>query len=72
MNAYTLNKITTDCTRVVLENTNGTTDLPSALLVAGLTLGGIALVVALTWFGVEYRFNLFDLWSDIEWKLWNK
>lgn len=69
MNAYTLNKITTDCTRVALENTNGPIDLPTALLVAGLTIGGIALAAALIWFGVEYRFNFSELWFDIKWKL---
>lgn len=69
MNAYTLNKITTDCTRVALENTNGTIDLPTALLVAGLTIGGIALAAALIWFGVEYRFSFSELWFDIKWKL---
>ena len=69
MNAYTLNKITTDCTRVALKNTNGTIDLPTALLVAGLTIGGIALAAALIWFGVEYRFNFSELWFDIKWKL---
>lgn len=69
MNAYTLNKITTDCTRIALANTNGTIDLPTALLIVGLTIGGIALAVALIWFGVEYRFSFSDLWFDIKWKL---
>ena len=69
MNAYTLNKITTDCTRVALENPTGQIDLPTALLVAGLTIGGIALAAALIWLGVEYRFNLSELWFDIKWKL---
>lgn len=69
MNAHTLNKITTDCTRIVLKNTNGTIDLSTALMVAGLTIGGVALMAALIWFGVEYRFNFSELWFDIKWKL---
>lgn len=69
MNTYTLNKITLDCARIAIKNANGTVDLPTALMIAGLTIGGIALVTALIWFGFEYHFDFSDLWFDIKWKL---
>lgn len=73
MNANTLLRITTDCTRIAsLAEAGQTIDLPTLLMILFGTLGFAILLPAVIWFGVEYRFNFSELWFDIKWKLGRK
>lgn len=72
INAMNLINNTTTTARILSENADTMVDLPTALTTAGLAFGAMILIYGLIWFGIEYHFNFFDLWSDIEWKLWGK